>query len=85
MSLHPWPSTEGNRPQRPTVLWKRVQPGAHALLIDSGAVPYCFEHETAAEEAARATDAIASLQCRHDAALARIRLLEAMLRDHCAC
>lgn len=86
MSLHPWPLTD-DTPQgrQQPVVWKNpfvAANDARALLIDSGAVPLCFAPELAIEVAQEpAVDALVALQCRHDAALARIRLLEALLRN----
>jgi hypothetical protein len=72
-------------PQRAQpIVWKNpfvAANDARALLIDRGAVPLCFPSELEAERPEAAVDALAALQCRHDAALARIRLLEALLRN----
>lgn len=81
MNLHPWPQRDR---ARPPVVWKTpfaVAIAADALLIDTGAVPLCFLPESDDAEPASAADTLAGLQCHHDAALARIRLLEALLRD----
>ena len=84
MKLHPWPLDDSSPRARPAVVWKSTfagTSGASALLIDSGAVPLSFAPESSADEPPRAVDALAALQCHHDAALARIRVLEALLRD----
>ena len=91
MRLHPWPL--GDSPPRAprAVVWKSTfagASGASALLIDSGAVPLSFAPESSSDEPAGALDeptsavnVLAALQCHHNAALARIRVLEALLRD----
>jgi hypothetical protein len=85
MTLHPWPLTATTPQARQPIVWKNpfaAANDARSLLIDSGAVPLCFAPDAAAQTAPTEADALLALQCRHDAALARIRLLEALLREH---